>query len=170
MYRIIGADHKSYGPITAEQLKQWIREGRTNAQTQTLMEGATEWKPLGTLPEFAGQFAPPVPPVIGPTGPGVGEGWRVPKTNASAQAGMILGILSVTLICCCYGFPFNILGLIFSLIGLVQTNENPQWQQGRGMAITGLILSGISLILAAIWFTFSLAMGHYHVMWNFRRF
>lgn len=169
-YRIVGADGRPYGPVSVEQLRQWIAEGRANAQTQTLAEGAAEWKPLGTLPEFAGLFAPPVPPIIGATGPGRGGDWRTPRTNGSAQAGMILGILSVTLICCCYGFPFNVLGFIFSLIGLVQTNEDPQWQQGRGLAITGLILSGISLILAAIWVTFSLATGHYHVMWNVRRF
>jgi len=170
MYRIIGADGRSYGPVTAEQLRQWIREGRANAQTQTLTERATEWKPLGVLPEFASQLAPPVPPVIGPVGQGAAAGWRPPKTNASAQAGMIFGILSVTLICCCYGFPFNVLGLIFSLIGLAQINENPQGQSGRAMALTGLILSAASLILAAAFVLFGLAMGHYHMMWNFRRF
>jgi Domain of unknown function (DUF4190)/GYF domain 2 len=166
MYRIVGVDGRPYGPVSVEQLRQWVAEGRANAQTQTLAEGATEWKPLGLQPEFAGHFAPPVPLVIGPTA----TSWRAPKTNASAQAGMILGILSVTLICCCYGFPFNILGLIFSLIGLAQIHEDPQRQQGRGMAITGLILSGISLILAAILVTFGLAMGHYHMMWNIRRY
>lgn len=64
MYKIVGADGKIYGPASAEQLRQWLAEGRANAQTQTLAEGAPEWKPLGTLPEFAGQFAPPTPPVI----------------------------------------------------------------------------------------------------------
>ena len=170
MYKIVGADGRPYGPVSAEQLRQWITEGRADAQTQTLAEGAMEWKPLGALPEFASHFAPLVPPVIGPPGVGTGTGWRTPKTNASAQAGMILGILSVTLVCCCYGFPFNVLGLIFSLIGLTQINENPQGQQGRAMAITGLILSAASLILAAAFVMFGLAMGHYHMMWNVRRF
>jgi hypothetical protein len=58
MYRIIGADEREYGPVTADQLRQWIAEGRANAQTRVLVEGATEWKPLGTLPEF---FAGPPP-------------------------------------------------------------------------------------------------------------
>jgi len=62
MYRIIGADGKEYGPVTADQLRQWITEGRTNAQTQVQSEGSTEWKPLGTLPEFAGVFAATQPP------------------------------------------------------------------------------------------------------------
>ena len=58
MYKIIGADGRTYGPATVEQLRQWIAEGRANAQTQTLADGATEWKALGALPEFAGHFAP----------------------------------------------------------------------------------------------------------------
>jgi Domain of unknown function (DUF4190)/GYF domain 2 len=167
MYRIIGADGKTYGPITVEQLKQWINEGRANAQTQTFVEGATEWKPLGTLPEFTNHFAPPVPPVIGPPGPGpVGAGHPA-KTNSFAMAGMIFGILSFV---CCFKFLFGSLGLIFSLIGLAQINENPQWYQGRGIAITGVILSAVGLILGIAMLIFGLAMGHYHMMWNFRRF
>ena len=66
MYKIIGADGREYGPVTAGQMRQWIAEGRANARTPALAPGATEWKPLGALPEFAGHFAPPAPPVIGP--------------------------------------------------------------------------------------------------------
>lgn len=53
MYKIIGADGKEYGPITTEQLRQWIAEGRANLQTRVLPEGAAEWKTVGELPEFA---------------------------------------------------------------------------------------------------------------------
>ena len=36
-----------------------------NAQTLSQVEGATDWKPLGALPEFAGTFPPPnIPPTI----------------------------------------------------------------------------------------------------------
>ena len=34
MYKIIGADGNEYGPITTEQLRQWLAEGRVNAQTK----------------------------------------------------------------------------------------------------------------------------------------
>src|SRR5436190_21091953 len=53
MYRIIGADEKEYGPITVDQLRQWIAEGRANAQTRVLPEGATEWTTVGQVPELA---------------------------------------------------------------------------------------------------------------------
>jgi hypothetical protein len=52
MYKIIGADQKEYGPITAEQIRRWISENRVNGQTRVRVEGAQEWTTLGALPEF----------------------------------------------------------------------------------------------------------------------
>src|SRR3954464_15857150 len=52
MYRIIGADQKEYGPLPAEQIRQWIAEGRLNGQTPACAEGSQEWKPLADFPEF----------------------------------------------------------------------------------------------------------------------
>jgi hypothetical protein len=52
MYKIIGADQKEYGPITADQIRQWISEGRVNGQTQACAEGTQDWKPLAMFPEF----------------------------------------------------------------------------------------------------------------------
>ena len=74
MYKIIGADGREYGPVSADQLRQWIREGRANAQTKTQAEGSTEWKPLGEFPEFldllgASGPAPTVPPIVGAVDP-----------------------------------------------------------------------------------------------------
>jgi len=71
MYKIIGADGKEYGPITAEQLRQWIAEGRANAQTKAWSEDGSEWKTLMDFPEFAdtlraqGVVAHRSPPKIG---------------------------------------------------------------------------------------------------------
>ena len=94
MYKILGADGREYGPATAGQLRQWMAEGRANAQTPTLAPGAPEWKPLGALPEFAAHFAPPIPPAIGPLKPGASTAGQLPKTNSFATAGLIFGILS----------------------------------------------------------------------------
>ncbi len=65
--------------------------------------------------------------------------------NGMAITGMILGIISLVLLCCWYGIPFNILGLVFSIIGLSQIKKNPN-QQGKGMALAGLICSIISIV------------------------
>jgi hypothetical protein len=162
MYRIIGVDGRQYGPVSVEQLRQWIAEGRANAQTQTYVEGATEWKPLGVLPEFTGHFTPPVPPPISP--PVFG---RVRKTNSYAMAGMIFGILAF--FCCCK-FLFGVLGIVFSLIGLSQISRHPELYEGRGLAIAGLVLSILSLLLALVFIMIALATGHFHFNWNFNRF
>lgn len=74
MYKIIGADGHEYGPVTTEQLRQWIREGRASPQTKVQAEGATEWKTLGEFSEFADLLGsagagPRVPPVVGAVDP-----------------------------------------------------------------------------------------------------
>lgn len=61
MYRIVGSDNKEYGPIDLAQLRRWLAEGRINATTRVLPEGATEWRTLGELPEFAAAAAPSAP-------------------------------------------------------------------------------------------------------------
>ena len=46
MYKIIGADQKEYGPVSGEQLRQWIAEGRVSGQTMVQSEGDPNWRPL----------------------------------------------------------------------------------------------------------------------------
>ena len=61
MFKILGSDGTEYGPVTTEQLRQWIREGRAGGQTQVKPEGADGWLLLSTVPEFADVFrAPPM--------------------------------------------------------------------------------------------------------------
>jgi len=83
MYKIIGGDGREYGPVAAEQVRAWLREGRATLQTLAQPVGSTDWRPLGTLPEFA---TPPsvVPPFAAPT--------AVPGSDKKLPAG-ILGIL-----------------------------------------------------------------------------
>jgi TM2 domain-containing membrane protein YozV len=65
MFKIIGGDGRTYGPVGIELLRQWIAEGRANARTLAQADGATDWRPLGALPEFAGGFPPSnAPPVL----------------------------------------------------------------------------------------------------------
>jgi hypothetical protein len=66
MYTIIGGDQQHYGPVSTDDVRRWITEGRANAQTMALAEGATEWKPLSAFPEFADLLgpAPPTAPVV----------------------------------------------------------------------------------------------------------
>ena len=162
MYTIIGADGKEYGPVTAEQLRQWIAEGRANAQTRVRIEGSADYRLLGQLTEF-------FPSLTTPLGAGFAPA-PFPVTplrpnNPMAVTGLVLGILSMTLGCCCYGLPFNIAGIVFSLIALSQINREPANHQGKGMAVAGLVLSILSLLMAV--FVFILGTGpHWADFWR----
>ena len=74
-YKIIGADGKEYGPVSGDQIRQWISEGRVNEQTRVLSEGAQDWVPLSNLPEFGSPSRspafgapPPAPSLSMPAG------------------------------------------------------------------------------------------------------
>lgn len=69
MYKIIGADQKEYGPVSSDQIRQWISEGRLNGQSIASSEDSPEWKPLSAFPEFAylgGAIASGVSPAEAP--------------------------------------------------------------------------------------------------------
>src|SRR5258706_16258525 len=72
MYRIIGADQKEYGPVSADQLRQWIAQGRANAQSKIRLDGTEDWKSLSDFSEFASDLAAktaPPPPLSPPSAP-----------------------------------------------------------------------------------------------------
>ncbi len=152
-YRIIGADGKMYGPIGLDQIRQWLAEGRADNRTPVYAEGASQWTYLGLLPEFAAQFASPPPArIAAPPGVAPARG-----TNGFAIAGLICALLSWT--CCCCP-PFNLLGLLFSIIALLQISAQPQPQEGRLFANTGLVLSAANLLFGLAAVALQLAMGN----------
>ena len=56
-YLIIGGDGKEYGPVTDVDVRQWLAEGRLNAQSLAKAESDAEFRPLAVFPEFADAFA-----------------------------------------------------------------------------------------------------------------
>lgn len=159
MYKIIGNDGKTYGPVTAEKLREWIAQSRVESRTSVLPEGATEWTFVGLLPEFSGNFSGP-PPVIAAPKPTALPGRG---TNGFATAGFVCGLISI--VCCC-GCPFNILGLIFSIIAMVQINKQVEKQDGWGLALAGLICSAVSLLMTFGFGLLQLAMTPTHATWH----
>ena len=107
MFKIIGGDLREYGPVTTETLRQWIVEGRANAQTKVRAEGAAEWTSLGTLPEFASLFpstnASP-PPILNQPPPLV----SIVPINASNY---LVPAIFCTLCCC---LPTGIVALVYA--------------------------------------------------------
>jgi hypothetical protein len=146
MYKVIGSDKQIYGPVTVELLRQWLAEGRVDRATLVQPEGATNWKPLSSFPDFG---VPPQtgtpPPVSMPPAQDQGTG------DNMAIAGLVLGVLSI--IGCCVPFAFGILGIVFSALSLGR--ERPPGQpetSHKSLALAGLILSIIGLIWHAVLF------------------
>jgi hypothetical protein len=98
MFKIIGGDGRQYGPVSTEQLRQWIAQGRANTQTLAQAEGSADWKPLGQYPEFAASTPPPLAPPATFQRPPHIPNYLVPA------------ILST--ICCC--LPFGIVAIVFA--------------------------------------------------------
>src|SRR5271168_5347536 len=98
MYKIIGADGAEYGPVSGDQLREWIAEGRADARTRARAEGSAEWKPLIEYLEFASALAgkPAPPPVAGRVPTTIGPIPTAPRNNRMAVAALVMGILSVT--------------------------------------------------------------------------
>jgi uncharacterized membrane protein len=141
MYKIIGSDQKEYGPVSAEQLRQWIAEGRVNGQTSTWSEVLGGWKPLSSFPEFADLLVAKPPIASGPPpyaaqaglppdifardydldiGRCVGDSWDLLKNNF----GMVFGGIAIFfLIQLGLGglAQIPLVGLVFSLANIILT-------------------------------------------------
>ncbi len=106
IYKIIGEDGREYGPATAEQVRQWIAEGRAEHRTPVFVTARRTGTSSACCPEFAGCFAAPAgtPPPIAPPPRGTSNAGRMAKTNSYALWGMIFGILSHRLLLLRFSF------------------------------------------------------------------
>lgn len=141
MYKIIGADQKEYGPISADQLRQWMTEGRANGQTKVQAAGATEWKTMAELPEFAGLLpkSPPPPPMRAvPITPLPAR----PNTSQMAVWAMVTGLIS--LLCCC-GIAAPV-AIVLGAVALSRLKSNPELT-GSGYAIAGIVLGIVAILI-----------------------
>ena len=95
MFNIIGADGKQYGPVSGEQIRHWVREGRANGASQVQLVGTTEWKSLASLPEFADVFTTGTgtPPTMAPPPANISS--RASNKIAAGICGILLGSLGV---------------------------------------------------------------------------
>ena len=143
MYKLLGSDQKEYGPVSADQVRAWISQGRANGRSQLQAAGSTEWKPLAEFPEFAdalkamaGGGPPSVPggqpqPAAAP-----------PKTSGMAVTSLVLGCLG--LFSC--GIT-SLVGLVLGIVSLVRISKSKGQLGGQGLALAGTIVSAVILLL-----------------------
>jgi hypothetical protein len=140
MYKIIGADQKEYGPVTADQITQWIAQGRVNALTKAQAVGG-EWKALNQFPEFAEAFGRPASFAIPPALSALSS---KPITNSGlAIASLVLGLV---------GFcgVTAIVGFILGIVSLNQIKKSNGTLTGQGIALAGIIISALFLLMIPI--------------------
>ncbi len=150
MYKVIGVDGKEYGPISLEQLKQWIAQGRVNAQTRIQESSSVEWKTAVEFPELAALVTPaPVQSGLASTPVG-GLPLPVPAGSPAGKKGLavtslIFGILAIPT-CFLTGIP----AIICGHVAHARARRAPAEYTGGGMALAGLILGYASLAIIPI--------------------
>jgi hypothetical protein len=138
-YIIIGGDQKEYGPISADDVRQWIAEGRAAAQSKVKAEGATEWKTLADFTEFRDLLKNPAPPplAVAPA--------TAPKTSGMAVTSLVLGILGM------FTCGLTALaGLIVGICAMAKVKNSQGALRGNGIALAGTIVSAVFLTFAPI--------------------
>ena len=134
MYRIIGADKNEYGPVTADQMRQWMAEGRVNGETMVRAEGSTDWKPLSQFPELTGGgVVPPISPLTPPPSAAPSPMFSSFNPAANQVSAPATGLIITAVL----GFLAQIVGLAFHFImtpeRMGMTGSNPQlpsWVMG----------------------------------------
>lgn len=145
MYKILASDGNEYGPISADEVRQWIAENRVEKKTPVMAEGAPDWVFLESLPEFATAFGlrPPGPPPIPPSARAAksddGLNAIIPYKNARALVAYYLGVFSVIPPA---GALLGIPALVLGILGLRFRRRNPE-AGGAVHAWLGIVLGGL---------------------------
>lgn len=143
MLWIIGGDQREYGPITNEQLRQWMREDRVNEHTLIRTKAGDQWRPLSDFPHlrFPGASAPAAshsePTVKGFSCDPISA--VIPYRNMPAVISYYLAVFSLIP---CLGIPLGLAAVVLGAIGLKRAREQPECK-GRVHAWTGIILGGL---------------------------
>jgi hypothetical protein len=70
-----------------------------------------------------------------------------PTKNGLAIASLVLGLLGLPLLFCFgLGFLFSLVGVILGIVALVKASRYPHEYGGKGLAIGGLVASGMSVL------------------------
>ena len=115
MFKIIGADGKEYGPVSLDQLKQWITEGRLNAQSKVRPEDDPNWRTVAEVPELATAI-----PAAAPADLGAGAAFSATEASRLVS-GPAIGLMVVASL----AMAFALLNLVFLALG-IQPFKFPQ--------------------------------------------
>ena len=149
-YRV-GRDGSELGAFSGEQLREGLQTGQFVPSDLAWRVGMQQWMPieqaLAWMPGaqvLQGTVLPATPMAGGPVHVGVG----VMPVPGTAIASLILGLFPV--VACGIGVILCVPGVICGHMALSAINAPGARFDGRGLAITGLILNYFWLVLAAL--------------------
>lgn len=162
-YKILGADGKEYEAVSAEQIVQWIAEGRLERKSPVFVDGAQDWAFLESVPEFAAAFQRQVPPVrpTATTKSGGGLNTIIPYKNVRALVAYYLGVFSVIPL---VGIPLGLVAFALGISALGFRKKNPQ-AGGVVHAWIGILAGGFfgfGWLALTIWFFVAVIARHNH--------
>jgi hypothetical protein len=161
MYKILGGDGKEYGPISADTVRQWVNEGRANAETQVQPEGAG-WIALGQLPEFAALFAAPAIPTIPAGAPSAFPAGAAPSGQAAQMvSGPAIGLMvtaGLGALAQLLSMVINILGAGAGMMGAAHDQQAaPAWANAMSGGL-GVVFNVVGLIMSVVIFMGAMKM------------
>jgi len=111
-------------------MRQWIRDGRVNAQTQARLEPGGQWQPLSAFPEFADAFGAGAPGVPGglPTAPApTSMATPFPAGGGSREAALsaVKGPAIALIIIAALGIVLFFIGAIGNFLGNAMIHQPP---------------------------------------------
>ena len=136
-YKIKGTDDTEYGPVSTEELQQWVAQNRCTRESLVEVDGSGEWVPQNAC------AAPPAPAPASAEGEG-GVSTVIPYKNVPALIAYYVGVFCIIcppLLC----FPAIILGVI----GLRRVKENPE-VKGTAHAWIGILSGSFFLLLSIV--------------------
>ena len=104
-YKIIGSDLQEYSPVGLEEVREWIKEGRADANTLVCEMGEKQWVRLRDTSIFSTDLSK------GQEG----------RSGGTIQINYLVPAILCTIFCC---LPFGIAGILFA------SQANSKTQQG----------------------------------------
>ncbi|PZR76830.1 MAG: hypothetical protein DLM73_01345 [Chthoniobacterales bacterium] len=159
----IARDGKQLGPFSLEEINRQLAAGTLTLTDNAWYEGAAGWAALSTIPGVsaaAASASPTLPASITPSAaPAAAAGPVVPAAAIPAARTEPLAIWSLVLSLvgllgfCCGGPILGIAAVICGHLGLSKIAANPTLQ-GRGLALTGLIIGYFAIVSWVIYLIF----------------
>ncbi|NBU85460.1 MAG: DUF4190 domain-containing protein, partial [Actinobacteria bacterium] len=86
-------------------------------------------------------------PIQPPRGPDANPGYYPPA--GPAQRTNLLALIGFIFSLSCLGAGF--ISLILCIFGLVQINKTPHIYKGKGLAVTGIVFSGLAILMTVMY-------------------